>query len=336
MNYLFRISLFLIVAFSFSACKSNWSSPQTVEQSQSEKVAQKPSEDESSQQPPVASQPEQPKENDEKKSVYDLFVPKTQKSLSYNGYTLTKTSKKVWVKEERTDAPITVPYSVLTRKGKTIKRFEFSDFSLTSPDFGWLNSSGNQAKHILVGQTEPRSGRFWVISLFPRYRVLFDTNDFGGSRQDIWITDIDKDGTYELKVVTYGCISIGLEYNLLCTPQPEIIFKYDKKTDKYLPANHLLESYALEGIAERIGRLKPTSEKPSITNSKAVEECVDFREMTEIFLDFIYAGKENQAWAFFDKFYNLPDRKKVKVSIKKALRKDPIYRYTASRVLLAN
>ncbi len=329
MNCIFRMSLLFVIAFSLPACKSSQPSSQNVEPLQPETAVQKTAPDEASQmnQSPVTPEPDQTQENDNEKSAYDLFVPKTQKSLSYNGYTILKTSKKVWVKEERKDAPITVPYSILKRKGKSISKFEYNDFSFTSPDFGWLNVSGSQSKHLIIGQTEPRSGRFWVISLSPRYRVLFDTNDYGGSRQELWVEDIDKDGTNELKVVTYGCTSIGITYNLLCTPQPVIIFKYNKNADKYLPANHLLESYTLEGIEDRVGNLKPTSEKPSLTNNQAIEECDYFREMTEMFLNFIYAGKEKHAWAFFDKFYNLPDKSKVKASIKKDLNKDRIYRF---------
>jgi hypothetical protein len=329
MKHIFRVSLLLILAFSFAACKPSKPSSQNANQSQRETAAQGTAPNEVNKHPqPVANpQSDQTKENDNEKSVYDLFVPKAQKSLSYNGYTITKTSKKVWVKEEREDAPIEVPYSILSRKGKIIRKFEFNDFTFTSPDFGWLKVSGKESKHLIVGQTEPRSGRFWVISLSPRFRVLFDTNDYGGSRQELWVEDIDKDGTYELKVVTYGCTSIGTTYNLISTPQPLIVFRYNKKADKYLPANHLLESYALKGTEDQVRNFKPTSEKPSLTNNQAFEEGVYFREMTEIFLNFIYAGKEKQAWAFFDKVYNLPDKSKVRASIKVDLRKDRIYRF---------
>lgn len=331
MNRIVLISLLLIVAFSLSVCKSK-SSPQTSEPSQPETTAQKTAPDETSQsQSSVTPPAEQTTENDNEKSVFDLFVPEAQKTLSYNDYTLTKTSKKVWVKEVRIDAPMTVPYSVLKRKRQIIKRFEYNDSSLTIPDFGWLNLSGEQSNHLIVGQIEPRIGRFWVISLLPYYRVLFDTEAFGGSRQELWLEDIDKDGTYELEMVTFGCTSIGLPYNLLCTPQPVIIFKYNKKADKYLPANHLLQSYALAKIEKRIGQLKTTSEQPSITDNKAFEVGVYFREMTEIFLDFIYAGKEQQAWGFFDKYYNLPNKNNLKASIKKDLRKDPVYRFIYRR-----
>jgi hypothetical protein len=323
MRRILHISLLYIIIFGLTACKSTPSSAPQTELSQPEKAAQKTAPDGASQPP----QPHHPSENPEEKSVYDLFVPKDQKRFSYNGYTLIKTVKKVWVKEERRDAPIEVPHSVLKRAGKTIKKFEFNDFSFTSPDFGWLNSSAHPAKHILVGQTEPRSGRFWVIRLAPYYRVLFDTNNFAGSRQELWVEDIDKDGMNELKVVTYGSISIGLSYNLLCTPQPLVIFKYDKRADRYLPANHLLESYALGGIEERIAQFQPAFEKLSFTDNQAMQECVDLRFFTELFLDFIYAGKEHEAWAFFDKYYNLPDRNTRKASIKADLRRDPIYRF---------
>jgi hypothetical protein len=323
--------LFVIIALNLLACKPS-SSP-NISQSQSQAAVQNPAPEETNPQkePPDVPQPAQGQESQEEKSIYDLFVPKEQQSLSVNDYTLSKTSKRVQPDYDGLTSPMTVLYSVLKRKGKVIKKFEYNDFPHNSADFGWVNSSDHPAKHILVGQTEPRSGRFWVIRLTPGYRVLFDTEDFGGSRQELWLEDIDKDGLNELKVVTFGCTSIGFAYNLLCTPQPEIIFKYNKQADRYLPANHLLASYTLGGIEERIAQFKPTSEKPSMKNSQAIEECVDFRYLTEAFLDFIYAGKENQAWAFFDKYYTLPDKKKLKASLKADLRKDPIYRFIYRR-----
>jgi hypothetical protein len=267
-----------------------------------------------------------------------VFVPKEQQSLSINGYTLSKTSKRVRPDYDGLTSPMTVLYSVLKRKGKIIKKFEYNDFPHNSADFGWVNSSNHPAKHILVGQTEPRSGRFWVIRLAPHFRVLFDTEDFGGSRQELWVEDVDKDGMNELKVVTYGCTRIGSTSNLrepaippLCTPQPVIYFRYDKKADSYLPANHLLPVYGRGSVEASLAQLNSTSEKHLLKTGKAIEACVDFRYATEAFLDFVYAGRETQAWEFFDKYYTLPDRKKLKASIKADLRKDPIYRFIYRR-----
>jgi hypothetical protein len=46
----------------------------------------------------------------------------------------------------------------------------------------------------------------------------------------------------------------------------------------------------------------------------------------EVLLKRIYAGQEQQGWKFFDKEYQLSDKKELKRDIKQALQGDPIYR----------
>jgi hypothetical protein len=324
MKHIFHVSLLLIIAFSFAACQSNKLSSQHVEPSQPTPVAQKAASDGGNQQeqPAVTPEPEQTKENDGEKTVYDLFVPETQKSLSYNGYTITKTSKKVWVKEERKDAPITVPYSILKRKGKTIKKFADENFSLTIPDFGMFNLLGKQEKQLIVAQSQPRNARFWIIGLYPQYQVLFDTDDWGNSRQEAWIEDLDKDGIYEIKIVNFDFLYAAKFMRLLTTPQPLIIFKYNRQRNRYLPANHIFQHHGSENVDEDIKSLKLTTD-----NLTPADEEVYLQERAEILLAYIFTGREKRGWEFFDKSYLLPDREEMKAAIKSVLREQAVYRF---------
>jgi hypothetical protein len=93
-----------------------------------------------------------------------------------------------------------------------------------------------------------------------------------------------------------------------------------------LPANYHFQDYVNKDTKQTISNLQPTSEKPSLTDNQSLDEGFYFREMTEVFLQYVYARREREAWAFLDKFYNLPDKNKVKASIRAALRRDKIYR----------
>jgi hypothetical protein len=325
MNYIFRVSLLLIIAFSFSACKSNQPSSQNVEQSQPETTAQETASKESNkqQQPAATPQPDQTKENDdEEKSVYDLFVPQTQKSLSYNGYSIFKSSKKE-ITEDKEKRVENVSYSVLKKGGRIIKRFEGLDARLTASDFGLFNFLGGKTQQLIVAQTLPRSGRVWIVRLHPKFRILLDTDAYGDFREEPYIRDIDKDGTYEMINSMWDFGGIGKAKRPMTTPQPIVIFKYDKKVDRYLPANHVLHEYVPGTIEEEIQKLQT-----KIDNSNLIYSEENFySERASTLLRFIFAGREKEGWEFFDKSYHLSDKAEVKAAIKSVLRKQPVYRF---------
>ncbi|MBA2523314.1 MAG: hypothetical protein H0V25_08275 [Solirubrobacterales bacterium] len=172
---------------------------------------------------------------------------------------------------------------------------------------------GGQAKQLVVSQTIPRGGRHWVINLASDFRVVYDSDEYRVGREDLGVLDIDKDGRYEiLQEITafYGFNN----FSSAETPLPLIIFKYDEKAGKYLPANHLFQEYALKGIESEIGNL----------NS---DESGYLSKRLDIALQYVFAGKEQEAWAFFDREYKHPDKEAVKSHIKAVLKEHPVYRF---------
>ncbi len=60
-----------------------------------------------------------------------------------------------------------------------------------------------------------------------------------------------------------------------------------------------------------------------------VESAVNERYLSAVFtvlLKRIYAGQAQEGWKFFEKEYQLSDKKELKRDIKQALQGDPIYR----------
>ncbi|MEW6213045.1 MAG: hypothetical protein AB1631_32280 [Acidobacteriota bacterium] len=53
--------------------------------------------------------------------------------------------------------------------------------------------------------------------------------------------------------------------------------------------------------------------------------------MLGVTLSYIYAGREEEAWKFFDENYKLDDKEDFKSKIKDALSHCPIYRYIYNR-----
>ena len=237
---------------------------------------------------------------------FDYLVDDT---LFYHGYELKKVDVRVpWSCPE--SCSIDATHVVLLRDGITIAEFDGVYHILGNlADFGFANLLGTSSEQLIISLTISRGGRHLIITLDPAFRVLFDSGDFDVGRETVSIVDIDKDGVQEicLPIVSYygmeGLQSIGE------TPLPEIIFKYDAKRMKYLPANHLFVDYVFR-------HSNPENEKETYQHHRF-----------NVLLDYIYAGKEKEGWVSFDKHYPSPDKEVMRSRIKAILKDDPVYKY---------
>jgi len=46
----------------------------------------------------------------------------------------------------------------------------------------------------------------------------------------------------------------------------------------------------------------------------------------KVVLSYLYAGKEQEAWSFYESEYNLPDKEEIKGTVKEAVSKDNVYK----------
>jgi hypothetical protein len=263
------------------------------------------------QQSPVSkTQPSPISAEEEPTQVNSVFVEGD--SLSYNGYDVVKLKKRV--KLEQTAGLTEVSYALLKKKGKVLAKFDGVYFGVgNATDFGLFSFLGGEAKQLVVSQTIPRGGRHWVVNLSPDFRVVYDSGDYRVGREDLGVLDIDKDGRFEiLQEVTafYGFD----HFSSAETPLPLVIFKYDEKVAKYLPASHLFQEYALKGIKSTIATLSS-------------DESWYLSRRLDIALQYVFAGKEEEAWTFFDREYKRPDKEEVKSQVKAVLREHPVYRF---------
>jgi hypothetical protein len=281
MKILLKYSGFILLVFTVSCVSSAVSQqPETPDQ-----------------QPP--SVPAETKE--EPRQISDVFVQAD--TLTEGDYTVIKLKKKVKI-EDTTDL-IDVSYAVLKRKGKILATFDGVYFSLgNATDFGLFPFLGGNAKQLVVSQTIPRGGRHWIVDLSPEYCIVYDSADYGVGREDLSVLDIDKDGRFE--VLQENVAFYGLDgFSMADTPLPLVIFKYDERARKYLPANHLFKDYALKNID---------------TESKPLDKT----------LRYIYAGEEQKGWAFFDKECQSSDKEDLKSKITAILKRDPVYKFIYS------
>ena len=218
--------------------------------------------------------------------------------------------------------PIQVSYAVLNQKGKRLIKFDANVYfgPGNSTSFGLISILGKQTKQAIISQDVFRGGRQWIVTLSRHPRIIFDGRAWSVGREgdDMSIADLDRDGVYEISVPT--CIFYGFaNLSPAATPLPTIIFKYSKKAGKYLPANPAFATHVLAGVEKRKERVTPAGD--------VVNNMNHLGDVMEVVLTYVFAGRQREAWAFYDAAYKLPDKNKIKKAILRQLRQSPVYRF---------
>ncbi|MGH9967425.1 MAG: hypothetical protein ACREBG_06280 [Pyrinomonadaceae bacterium] len=242
------------------------------------------------------------------KTVENIFTKET--SLSYQGYTVTKLHKTVNVEGIKTE----VSYAVLKKGEGVVANFDgLYHPAGNTTEFGVFPFLGGEPKQIVVEQAIPRNWRHWIVSLSPDVHVIFDSGDYGVDGELLPI-DVNSDGVYEFsKTVT---AFYGFE-NLPSSEAPliDMLFKFDDKAKKYLPANHIFQDHALKGIEDEIRNVDSNDGKK------------DLSHVLRIVLRYVYAGKEQAGWAFYDKECELPNKDQIRSKVLAKLGNEPVYKF---------
>ena len=246
---------------------------------------------------------------EEPRQLIDIF---SDEDISYRGYEVKKLMQKV---RDETNREIDVSYAVLTKNKRRLLKFDGMYFGAgNNTEFGLFDLLGQKSQQIIVSQTVPRGGRHWVVSVSPDVRVLFDSWDFDVGREEFYVIDIDKDGVYEIVLPVTAFYSMHDKMYIGEIPLPEIIFKYNAKARRYLPANYRFADYALHGINRDMYNLRND-------DSNYLSRRLD------ILLRYIYARQAPDGWATFASTYQRPDRKEITERIRSVLKKNAVYNY---------
>ncbi|MEO6393694.1 MAG: hypothetical protein ABIP75_17720 [Pyrinomonadaceae bacterium] len=242
-------------------------------------------------------------------SVNALFTK--EDTISYSGFTLTRRNKMVSIEGKRTE----VSYAVLKKDTAVVATFDgkYNGTFGNETNFGLFDFLGDGTYQFVIDQSTNRDGRFWIINLSPKWNTVFDSADYGLT-DGFNFADFDHDGVYELMVTSTAFYNFA-DVPHCCPPEVNIIFKYDSSVQKYLPANHLYVDEALAGIDDRIDRVNEGTDQDHRRN------------VLTILLRYLYAGKETEGWAFFDREYQKADKEKLRSQVRSKLATDPIYRF---------
>jgi hypothetical protein len=247
------------------------------------------------------------------------------KELRYGGYTARTRYKKAKLADspdtKQSSELVEASYGILEREGKTVLQFDAGVYNggLNATSFGLFPFLGGGTKQLIVSQDAPREGRQWVVSLSPRPHVIYDGAAFGVGREagDMGVVDLDGDGIYEISVPLadfYGFHDWAI--SPVATPLPEVIFKYDAKAGKYLPANEQFQKYILRGVDAAKSKVHGQEDRES-----------HLADVLSIVLSYVFAGKEREAWEFYESAYKLPDKAEIRKEVEDTLKTQPVYRF---------
>ena len=268
---------------------------------------------------PVAEDKPAATENVEDSILYFDDIYAADDSLRFGEYLVEKRSKTIWLEDAETNADVT--YVVLTRDGKTAAEFEGIRYPLgNDARFCLFPALGRETKQLVIEQETHRQWRHWVVNSAARPKVVYDSIDYGVGGE-LGAVDIDRDGRYELVQSLLGFWFWDRLSNV-DSPFIEIVFAYDPARGKYVPANPQFPEFALRRVAEDIRKaqeIKADSSAPGRDNGK-------LGAVLKVVLTYLYAGREREAWAFYESEYDLPDKAEMKAKIQTKLRGDKVYR----------
>jgi hypothetical protein len=250
-------------------------------------------------------------------------------NFSYAGFQIRKRTRKVRIDEAVTGSrPFFADdeYATVVRRRQTVLRFDGCAYSSVGNAiaFGLFSFLGGRAKQAFVSQDTFRGGCQWIVKFTRSARIIYDGRAWGTGREldDMTVMDLDRDGIYEISVPTTIFYGFG-DLSPAQTPLPTIIFKYSAKAGRYLPANRQFAGELLADIEERKHGVRSTGD--------VVENRDHLGDILGIVLDYIFAGREREAWTFYRSAYKLPDKIRVEREIRAELGRSPVYRFIYNR-----
>lgn len=236
----------------------------------------------------------------EREEPRQLDIFSDEDVIFYKGYELRRCFE--IVSRERAPA-IEVSCGLFMKNGQILFQFDGLYFSEgNSTEFGLFNLLGKDSQQFIISQTVPRGGRHWVVDVSSGARVIFDSSEYSAGREEFYVIDLDKDDVLEISLPVTAFYEMQDKMYIGEIPLPELIFKYDAKARKYVRANHLFPDYTLHGIERDIERIRDNDDNY-------------LSKRLDILLRYIFAGKSDEGWAFFNREYQRPDKDEIKTRI---------------------
>ncbi len=236
-------------------------------------------------------------------------------SLIYSGYAFQKvfdSKENEWTLEARKGTELIYTFGMATKS-------EWIRMGLVQ-----LVPSGTQQVMLSVYSGGAHCcSSYWVVSVEPKFRLILDTSEelMNGFGEPV---DLRGDGNLALPIrtTTFDYFRGAFAWS----PGAIVWFKYDAKLDRVLPANDLCFKETQKDIDSDIAKLRSDAWKQD------VEPAAEFRRLVlNVVIAYLYAGRDQDAWEFYDREYQESDHDEVKADVIETAQHDPFYRELLDR-----
>jgi hypothetical protein len=243
--------------------------------------------------------------------------------LSYKGYVIEKSPTKgedSW-------------FATLKKGNKTLAKFE-GGWNKEWTNFGLFPFTGVEPKQLVVEQYSGGAHccySYWIYDLSAAApRLLFDSGKYG-TGNPLQPVDMDGDRAFEFRhsVMAFDYFHMSHASSVF----PQAVFAYDKKAGEYRPANQKFAAYALVGLENDLKELETIKAQGNPDKDDIYSERY-FSAVLQVTLKYIYAGKRDEGWSFFNREYRTHEgigKEKMRAEIDETLREEPVYKYIYSR-----
>jgi DnaJ domain len=249
---------------------------------------------------------------------FDVIFIKGDK-LSYAGYEVEKSLNSTKKKSVAT----------IKKNGVTLVSLESDNESKHAIQIGLFPLLGKEIKQLIIQEWTGGPSCCYIYKIYeliPTMRLIFDgieyVDDYAlrGTLQPI---DFHGKGKYDI-IMGVGRFMGFDTLCQACSPVPHVVFSYDSEREKFVVSNKNFSSYILRNIEKDIS----TFEEIDINTDKYDDYL---SKILKIILDYIYAGKEEDGWLFYNSRYRFSNKEKIRQEIIKKLTSDPIYKAIYAR-----
>ena len=241
--------------------------------------------------------------------------------LYFRNYEVVRLKKKIQIDLGSQDESrqVDVSFAELRHNSTTVASFDGTYHPMgNETEFGMFNLLGDKSQ-LVVEETVWKGGRHWIYDLSgKRARLIFDSADWGASREDFGLLDLNSDGQIEVIKRLTDFYKLQDKFAMSLIPMPSVVFRYDPGRKKYLPANPLFPSHTLR-------------DRLTIVTSANSDDMQEQAFIVSTLLDYVFAGKREKGWLFFERSYKADDKVALRNRLTSILRKQPVYRFIYER-----
>lgn len=196
----------------------------------------------------------------------------------------------------------------ISQSGRRLRNVEISEGSKNWLKYGFFDFLGNGSKQLIV---HTYSGGahccydYQIFDLGTHFRTIYTSEKYDSANQignQLVPVDIDGDGVFEFYQDVMAFDYIGV-YSHATSSFPPAIFAFDKKSSRYELATKHFPEFVLKRLQENIDRLEPVQKEAEKYETGFTKDEIDEIRTRETFLFWVYAGKREEAWKFFEQNY---------------------------------